>query len=639
MGQERRWHQLEGSELASEVSRIVDGLDSEYSYRDARCVRSMELYEGRRLDALSASAYLAEYDDRNTLRLNLIRSGCDTVLSEISGKQKPKPMFVTSGGDYRQRRRAKKLDKFVESQLRLPQGNYSSAWELMEDAFMDALICGTGPIHVYADGDSVAIDRVPLNQLRLDPAEAASGSPRNWFRRGPIDQDIAIELFCGVEAEGEEDDSELRKRSAILTAKPYYESRRDGMTRSQLDSRVSPPVQFDEAWLLPIQGSEKLGRHVIIINNEIMFDEPWERDCAPFVLQRWARERASFWGKSLVEEGESIALEVNENSAKLQARFALCGSKRTYYYEGSIDDELLESNEHEQLIKIKQGHNPPIEVAPQPVSSSEVDWMDSLVRKFYEFTGISQMNATSRKEPGITAGVAIRTMNDMQSQRFSVRARQYETSYVTLGKLIVAAARDVAKNSGSYKLPWPGNKFHDSIDWKDIDLDEDMYEIQVAPASALPNDPAGRMQLTQELFQAGVISPQTFKRLLDMPDLEDEMRGESAERERIEWEIDRMLDAEEGEEFEYHPPDGYILDPQAAMLMVGSEYHQAVQEMAPEYNLSLLRAYMSNLDQLIMRMTAPQQGAAGGLEASPPTPAPGGPLPPAVQPTPPGLVQ
>jgi hypothetical protein len=243
------------------------------------------------------------------------------------------------------------------------------------------------------------------------------------------------------------------------------------------------------------------------------------------------------------------------------------------------------------------------------------------------------MNATARKETGITAAVAIRTVNDMQSVRFSVKARQYEQAYVALGKAIVRCARQVAEHSVNYRLPWPGNRFHGTIDWKEVDMADDMYNVQLFPASSLPSSPEGRMQTVQELFQAGVISGPTMKRLLDMPDLEDEMRSENAERERIEWEVDRMLDAEEGEEFEYHPPDGYILDPMGAMVLIGGEYHQAVSEGAPEFNLSLLRAYMANLNALVERATPQPPAMAGGQPVSPPMPSAGGPLPQAAAPT------
>lgn len=615
-----RWHNLEGAELASEVERLVDCLDSDYTARDAQSLYCLSLYEGRSLTSLSPHAYLDEWRrGENVLNINVSRSACDTVQAEIAGRSRPRPMFMTSGADYRMRRRAKRLDKFVESQLRLPQGQYASTHELMEDVLLDALILGTGFAHVYSDNDSIAVDRVPINQIRVDQAEAAAGTPRNWFRRAPIDIDVALEMFGDDEV----------KRLAIETA-PAYD---DGS--SATTAKVSPPISYTEAWYISPDASSKPGKHVIVIGSTIMVEEDWEHDCAPFVVVRWARERLSWWGKGLVEEGESIAREIDDNAEKLQARFQLCGSKRTYYHEESVNPELLELNEHEVLIPVKPGFQLPVETSPQPVTASEVDWFEASFRRFYELTGVSQMNATSRKESGITAAVAIRTMNDMQSARFSVRARQYEQAFVTLGKLIVQVAREVAGDSKGFKLPWPGNRFHGEIDWKDVDMDDSLYDVQVAPASSLPNTPQGRLSTTQELFQAGVISAPTFKRLLDWPDLEDEMRGETAERERLEWEIDRMLDAEEGEEFEFHPPDGYILDLMGAMVLVGGEYHQAIVEGAPEYNCKLLRAYMGNLDQLIQRQSQPQQGMMPGAPASAPSlqaPLAGAPVPPAAAP-------
>ena len=161
---DKRWYELDEIELGQEVERIVAGLDSLYSSRDAAETHFTAIYEGRTLSGTDAGAYLGAYQrkmvDDAELVINLPRSMCDTVHAEIAGRQKPKPQFETSGADYRQRRRAKKLDKFCESQIRLPQGSYSSAHELLEDCWLDAEICGTGFAKVFADGDSIAIERV-----------------------------------------------------------------------------------------------------------------------------------------------------------------------------------------------------------------------------------------------------------------------------------------------------------------------------------------------------------------------------------------------------------------------------------------------------------------------------------------------
>jgi hypothetical protein len=270
---------------------------------------------------------------------------------------------------------------------------------------------------------------------------------------------------------------------------------------------------------------------------------------------------------------------------------------------------------------------------PHPIGPGEVEWLESNFRRYYELTGVSQMNATARKEPGITAGVAIRTMNDMQSARFSVKAKSYENAFPLLGRRIVACAREVAADN-DYKLPWPGQAFHREISWKrDAELQEDMYSVQLSPASAMPNDPAGKLQTAQELFQAGVINPPAFKRLIDMPDLEDELKAESAERDYLEDLVDRYLDADkDDEDFEFEGPQGYILDKPGALALVAQHYFQSKRQRAPEFNQSLLRTYMKLLDKQISAATAPPQVMAGGLGPTPMTPAPGGPLPPAAAP-------
>jgi len=615
----KRWHKLDDSDLAREVQAISESLDKDYSGRDEKVRQFVSLYEGERLDDLSPTAYASTGSGMAApLSYNLYRSLCDTAQAEIAGRQKPKPSFMTSGGDYKTKRRARMLEKFVESQLEQPQGLHANGWELLEEAELDATISGASVVKVFDDSDSIRMELVPWGQVRVDLEEAAHGMPRNWFQSGPIDRDLALRMFCGSDDEPEDESSDdtdaiyerAKRRNAINTAKSYKER------HGSFDGRVAPPIRYVEAWHVPYDDDDK-GRHVITINGAIMLDEEWDR-AAPFLVLRWAKERLGFWGVGLVHEARGIVTEVNDQAEKIQARHKLCGSKRTYYQRGSIDETLLESNEHEQFIAFAPNSAHPIEVAPNPVSASEVEWLESNFRRAYELTAVSQMNATARKEPGITAAVAILAAQDLQSKRFAIKARNYENSYVTLARLIVDCARAIANKQPDFKLPFPGSSFHGEITWKDVDLADDMYIISIQPSSALPSSFSGRLQVSQDLLDKGAISPQTFMRLIDMPDLKEEYEAQNSERERIEWEVARMLDADSAKGFEFHTPDGYILDPLAAMQVVVREYNRALRDSAPDQNLELLRGYIRSLEELIKRAMPPQPDPMGSGPVSPP---------------------
>ena len=60
-------------------------------------------------------------------------------------------------------------------------------------------------------------------------------------------------------------------------------------------------------------------------------------------------------------------------------------------------------------------------------------------------------------------------------------------------------------NGGSTKVTFSNNKFMRSIPWKDVDMENDQYEIHIDASSMDTLSPAGRIQSVIELSQTGWI--------------------------------------------------------------------------------------------------------------------------------------
>ena len=71
----------------------------------------------------------------------------------------------------------------------------------------------------------------------------------------------------------------------------------------------------------------------------------------------------------------------------------------------SINMEDMQANEAEVIIRVRKGAKFPEENVPKPLAEAELRWMQDVFDKYYQMTGVSQMRATSRKEPGVEAGV------------------------------------------------------------------------------------------------------------------------------------------------------------------------------------------------------------------------------------------
>lgn len=607
-----RWWEMEApDQMASEIIAISDGLESDNASRRTRYLTNLQLYELRALTGLHAAGYatLASPDE---VMIPVIRSICDTVQADIAGRQRPVPMFMTSGADWKTRRRAKKLGKFVEAVLHQPQGTYVDGWELAVDVFLDACIYGVGCVHVYIDEgtDKLVLERVQPEEINVDPREAEAGDPLNYFRTHLMDADKCIHAFK-ENFQGSDNESEAHLRYMVdsaTTSDSTLTVEKYGQTR------IARVVKVREAIRLPI-AKDVEGTHAFAIPGLLLHKEEWKRDC-PYVFFRWSRERRGFWAISLVDEVRQLAEELNYNFERMQERMRLCSNKRTIVsQDAGISEEQLEANEAENIIWCTGPAAAAIFESETPaLSQADIDWHQLLEQACYKFTGVSQTSATARKEPGIDSGKAIRVMQDLATKRFSIKARYtYEYPFVALARKIVSAVAEYAERTGKdITARLPQRRGIRDIKWSEVNLETEL-DVQVAPVSSLPNDPAGRLAAVDELFGAGVISMQTYKRLLDWPDLEQEASRENAEWEYVESLLEQYLDADEDDFEDYVPPDGYLTRKEQAMMQFVSAYFEARRDGAPEFNLELLRRYMVQLGALIERAMQPP---APGPEAA-----------------------
>jgi hypothetical protein len=610
-----RWHLLPPKQMAEAVQEFSDRLFRDQSSRRTRYARNSRLFEGLALSNYSAESYFRFGDPGGFLDddpRRLIRSAVQTARAEIYSKQKPKGQAQTSGADWKTRRKAQKLDKLHEGALNQRQGEYPNAWALFQDAGVEAAIQGDGPVKIYNDYDEMRMmhKQVPVCELYTDPAEGKS--PRTLVQVSPIDVDDAIARFCH---DAKDPAGNIRRRLAIEKAKPFDSSSPGVSARG-----ATMPVRYVEIWRLPMYGEP--GRTAIVIGSELMQpSEEWTAPSFPFVFVRWERHRGSPWSMGIAQEGERSAINANDLHERLLDRQRNAAGKRTFYYAASVDVEQLKGNDAETLIPVAEGRPFPQETVVPPFGQGEVMFADSVVRIFWDGVGVSQTSAAARREPGIDSGAAQRTLNDTKAGRQLDKAQNFEQAVADAAYQHVYRARELHARDPEAVLRWPGGRVMKEVALADCLIDDKDFSFSVAPASNLPKDPAGRQALVGELYASQIISQETYRQLLQWPDLEKELDISSIETEYIDSLIDKYLDAdEEGWKLgDYESPEGFLLDKQAAVLRVGAAYFQAKIDKAPAFNTDLLRRYALELDELIKRASAAQAAVAA--------PPPGMPMP------------
>lgn len=526
---------------------------------------------------------------KDRLTYNIVQSCIDTLTARIS-QNKPKPMFLTSAGDSKLQRKAKKLDAFCYGAF------YNGRlYEMGPKGFRDECVFGEGIIHPYASGGQVKYERVLPYELLVDYLESHYGpeSTKTLFRIKNIDRSALIEEYP---------DKEEQIRAMPNTAQFISAANRS----------ISDQVTIAEAWRLPLS-KDKPGRHAIVGTQCTLYSEDYTDDFFPFAIGRFSPRLYGFYSQGMAEQLVPIQVEINRTLISIQRSLYLGGTHKIFVKSGS---KVIKSHFDNLIGTILEyaGDTEPRYVVPQLVQPEIYAHLENMIQKGYQLPGVSQMSAGSVKPQGLDSGKAIRAYDDTQLQRFQTVAQGYEQLFVDLARITISVARKIYAEEGKLKVNVPGKRFIESIDWKDVDLDDDEFQLQIYPVSKLPNDPAGRLATIQEMMQGGLISPEVGKRLLDYPDLEAEQNLANASSDYLHKILDEMV-----EDGKYTAPDPFDNLVEAKRLCL-EYYAQGKLNDLAEDRLELLRNFsdaVTTLQNQAMEALQPPMPAPGVAPANP----------------------
>lgn len=508
------------------------------------------------------------------LDINVVSQVINTLTSRIATKQTARPQFLSNGGNFQTKDKAKKLTKFAEGQF----------YELDIDAlkiqmYRDAKRWGTGCLKFTQANGKICAERVIKLELYVDEVEGLYGKPSNLYQTKLVSKEHLI-----------------RKYPELL-----HEIQSAGVISSQYQSPdlLQEHIEVIEAWHL---GDEETpGRHTICIESATLLDEDWNRLEFPFVFFRDVPRSVGFWGQGTTERLRGIQVEIRRVISKMSRLLEQHGTPWILAHRNDQIPRDHLGNAIGTIIRYTF-QQPRVEVH-QVWSDQMFQYLMTLYEKAFEIEGVSQMSATGQKEPGINAAVAMRERVDIESERFQEQSKAYQDCSLNIAKHLIILAKEIAQDEQKYSVRVPGKKFFDSIDWADIDLDEDEYIMKLYPISALPATPAGRYQMISEWKQDGLIDNEKALELMDMPDLERNTDLQLAGRKLIEKTIDHMMDTGK-----YIPPEPKC-DLQYALQYATNALLQGRLEEYPEEHIDQISQYIDAVQGIMDDLQASQPQA------------------------------
>lgn len=599
-----------------------------------------------------------------TLPYNVCRSAVDTLQSKVA-QHRPLPEVLTQRGSWRNQKRAKKQTQFLEGEFYRQRIFEKHAKMIIRDAE----IFGRGLLKVWVEGRRIKTERALPWEVFDDEWDAKHGSPRNRFHCRSMDKGVLLEQFARTAAGGwsntiaeaihgagrfdmhehwASDGSCTVDRVDIIEAwhlcdRP--EEHEQGEDHNRDPHEESGDVDRDEPEDITHEPRDQgeqprkhkcTGRHVVITTAGTLIDEPWEYNYFPYVALAYndAIVGSDLHSHGLVEQLEGYQYEINASSEKLSEMFHLSGVFVATPDTAKVTDTQITNGI--TILRHAPGGVPQVE---------QMDLVNEHVRQRpRELTedalndaGLSQMSVQSEKPAGITSGVGLQTLDDIESQRFMVFGRAYESWCLELGRRFLDCAKMIAEAFGDYAVTVPMKGGLLKLRWTDVYVEG--VELRIFPTSLLPQQIGARLDKLMMLFETQVIDRATFLRHLDAPDMQAEMDLETADKLVIDEILERMLDAEEEDgESAYLAPSAYQ-DYQWAARRAQQKYNRAWLDGAPEFNLEMLRRYMKSCDEAIKKLKAEEMAAANtnAMPGAPmagvpaPTPAGNGPLPAAPQ--------
>ena len=458
--------------------------------------------------------------------VNATRSGVDTIVAKVT-QQDPRPHFKTEGGNWNQRRRARKLQKFIDG-LFYQDKFYKKA----RRAFKDAAIFGTGFLKPRFEAGKITWERVWPGSVIVDEASAMNGNTKSMFQVENIPIETLLAKFP-------------KSAPEISSSNLTYKTTGEG--------NVTTMVRVYEAWhLKDIHG--KGGRHAICIDSCTLLDEEYTEDFEPIVKFTWTDSLAGYYGHGVVEDVAPLQREMDYIMNRIQV--ATHNGANVWLMKPRGCD-IPNTKLTNKLCSIVEYTGEPPQFYHSQIMNQQifdhVKWLNELI---YNVSGVSAMSATSQKPKGIESGKALQTMLDVESQRFAEVQKNYEQFIITCTKVCMALGRKhYTGGKSDYQVRVDSGKFTETIKWKDVNMAEDEYVLKVWPTNMLPETPQGKMEWVERMMQAGLVDAMTGMMLLDFPDVEAQQTLLFSAIKQALWIVDQVL----YEDREVEPKEWYDL--------------------------------------------------------------------------------
>lgn len=449
------------------LSNIIDNDVLKHQYMIARYLND-PFFDLRSTNEYSYFNYGFAFPQNSNLKqpanVNVIKSAIDTLVSKLSN-QKCRPYFSSINGTYKTKKVVRQAQQFFDYMFDEEQVNYK-----VSHAFRSACICGSG--YVFLNPFTYKLEVLEPWTVAVQHTEEAYGCPTDML---------------------------VKFNNYPTSLIENYEDKRDY-------------VQYC------IYISVKEHKAYRLINAKEVEEIDYEPDVLPLVTVNYCDPVFGKKTTSIVEELNGIQTQIDMINQKIAAAAQLTPANSIYILEGSSLDAEEMTNRSGAIYKVRlpPGMNslPIQQINPAPFDPMWQSMLDNYVKLAFESIGLSQLSATGKKPAGVDSGVALSTLEDVESDRFETQLNAFIKMYTDIARMyikVLPANVDII----------PVSQNTSPLKWKDLLKEQGLFKVQYSAATFLSKQPSEKIKQISQLSEAGLIGVEKISELLDNPDLED----------------------------------------------------------------------------------------------------------------------
>ena len=461
----------------NQIISNINKLESRYGSYKSKCLRNLRMFTYSSTTTLDISesevvgfyqrgTFSTSDDTTSAIQENIIASCIETLCSKIAS-QKVRPFFNTVNGTFKEMQIAKQAQVFFD--MLYEENNVN---KIITDAFRNACVFDKGIVKISDDGIT---NRLPWNVF-FDPREVTYNQITYVAEKLPKTPGRILELKYGIKADRNLDYTVYEYYDVIEHIKAVYVQELNKVVTHEYKPNIIPYL-------------------------EIHYTNPIKGDTS----------------QSVVDQLYGIQTQIDELLAVMKDSIAVNPGMTLLVPRSSNIKTNMLSNRTGQIIQydpIPGQTTSPVTYATNDIISPQfVQLLDKLKNDAYEIVGISQLSATSQKPAGLNSGIALNTMEDIESSRFETQLNSVVRLYVDVAK----ACLDIFPPDIDI-LPDDLNRAN--IKWKDIVEARNNMKIQFSAAESLSKDPSEKLKQLVALSQAGVIPQSHIATLMELPDLQ-----------------------------------------------------------------------------------------------------------------------